>query len=311
MKTFIRCLTLIALVCCAHASVSAAESSNRKAPKALTLPKPDPALQRGLEKVVAQAPFRKYVARGDLSVALIDITQPSRIRFAGIDADEMRYAASLPKIAILLGVFDQVERKRLSYTPELKAKLEQMIRYSSNSAASEMIKTVGFENIAKVLRDPRYELYDPARQGGLWVGKDYGGTVGRWKRDPLHNISHGATARQVARFLLMMEEGRLISPWASREMKEIMSHPGIHHKFVKGLENSRPGSEIYRKSGTWREWHADAALVERDGRKYIAVALLRAKTKGVLSRLIVRLDDLIFHPESVAPVSAAIDAVAR
>ncbi len=293
-------------------SFSLALEADSGGPATLVFPKPDPVLQRGLEKIVNRAPFKKYVDRNDLSVVLVDITQPARIRYAGVQADEMRYAASLPKIAVLLTAFDLIDRKRIRYTPQLKGQLEDMIRYSSNRAASDTIKLVGFENIARVLRDPRYRLYDPSRKGGLWVGKDYGGSLGYWKRDPLHNLSHGATARQVARFLLMMEEGSLVNPWASREMKGIMSKPGIHHKFVKGLETNRPGSEIYRKSGTWKEWHADAALVERDGRKYIAVALLRSNAKGMLSRLIVNLDDLIFHPETISPALTPFDTtVAR
>jgi beta-lactamase class A len=80
-------------------------------------------------------------------------------------------------------------------------------------------------------------------------------------------------------------------------MKSILSRPSIHHKFVRGLETSRPGSVIYRKSGTWQNYHADAALVERDGRTYVAVALLESpttSTQGVLASLIVRLDDLVF-----------------
>lgn len=264
----------------------------------VVLPPPDPVLQKRLDQLVRQAPFKKFARKKSLCVALLDVTDPQRIRFAAIQPDEMRYAASLPKIAIMLGVFDQVERRSLEYTPRLKEKLVRMIRVSSNRDASDLIKLVGFEAIEKALRNPKYQLYDPAhRGGGLWVGKDYGGELGYWKRDPLRRISHGATARQVARFLFMMESGQLISPWASREMKDIMSNPGIHHKFVRGLESARPGSEIYRKSGTWKEWHADAALVERDGKKYIAVAMLRSKTKGVLSRLIVHLDDLIFQPQ--------------
>ncbi len=301
-------IILLFLTC----STGLAFESNAVGSATLVFPKPDPALQRGLERIVNRPPFKKYVDRNDLSVVLVDVTQPARIRFAGIQADEMRYAASLPKIAVLLTAFDLIDRKRIRYSPQLKSQLEDMIRYSSNRAASDTIKLVGFENIARVLRDPRYRLYDPARKGGLWVGKDYGGSLGYWKRDPLHHLSHGATARQVARFLLMMEEGSLVSPWASREMKEIMSKPGIHHKFVKGLETNRPGSEIYRKSGTWKEWHADAALVERDGRKYIAVALLRSTSKGVLSRLIVGLDDLIFRPETISPALTPYDTtVAR
>ena len=107
------------------------------------------------------------------------------------------------------------------------------------------------------------------------------------------NTSHGATARQVARFLVMMDQGMLVNPWASAEMKAIMGNPQIQHKFVAGLAN-RPGSRIYRKSGTWKSWHADCTLVERDGKKYVAVALAEsASGNSILSSLIVRLDDLV------------------
>jgi beta-lactamase class A len=169
-----------------------------------------------------------------------------------------------------------------------------MIRRSDNAISSEMIRLVGFQNIANTLRDPKHQLYDAqGRGGGIWVGKGYGSGVGVWRRDPVGNTSHGATARQVARFLVMMDRGMLVSPWASSEMKSIMGNPQIKHKFVAGLA-SRPGSQIYRKSGTWETWHADCALVERDGKKYVAVALAESASGGsILSSLILRLDDLV------------------
>ena len=261
----------------------------------LVLPTPDSALQAGLNRVLAARPFRSLVTRGELSVALVDLSQPGVIRYAAHDDSRMRYAASLPKIAIMLGVFCEVDAGRLTYSPELRQKLERMIRNSDNPMSSELIELVGFEAIADCLRDPEYELYDPDRKGGLWVGKDYGGELGYWERDPISHISHGATARQVARFLVMIERGELVSAWASGEMKSIMANPAIRHKFVLGLQD-RPGSRIFRKSGTWRNWHADAAIVERAGKKYVAVALLETSAKGMLRQLIVKLDDLIHRP---------------
>ena len=151
-----------------------------------------------------------------------------------------------------------------------------MIRRSSNSASTELILLVGFEAIAETLTDPRYELYDRERQGGIWVGRDYGGGPGLWRRDPMNQISHGATARQAARFFVMLQQQQLVSPEASIEMKEILGNPGIAHKFVRGLQNYWPDSKIFRKSGTWRTFHADAALVERDGHRYAAVALMES-----------------------------------
>ena len=172
-----------------------------------------------------------------------------------------------------------------------------MIRNSDIAISSELIQLVGFQNIARTLQDPRHQLYDRRRGGGLWVGRGFGG-LGVWRRDPIANTSHGATARQVARFFVMVERGELVSPWASAEMKEILSDPAIHHKFVLGLEQARPRSVIYRKSGTWQNYHADAAIVERDGRTYIAVVLLESPTRssgGVLASLIVRMDQLFFR----------------
>ena len=266
---------------------------------------PDPELQAGLQRLLTQAPYRGLMRNRRLSVALVDLTDPERPRYAGADEDRMRYAASLPKIAILLGAFDQIDKGRLDYTPELRRKMEGMIRRSDNALSSEMIRIVGFPAIAAALRDPKHKLYDPGREGGLWVGRGYGSGVGLWRRDPISNISHGATARQTARFLVMMNRGELVSPWASAEMKAIMGQPAIRHKFVRGLGAARPNSHIYRKSGTWREYHADAALVERDGRTYVAVALLESRSaSGILSGLIVKLDDLIFSTPRPAGSSA-------
>ena len=56
---------------------------------------------------------------------------------------------------------------------------------------------------------------------------------------------------------------------------------------------------IYRKSGTWDQYHADSAIVERGDHRYIAVALARSPAGETwLQKLIVALDDLIYRPET-------------
>lgn len=254
-------------------------------------PSEDAGLVSDLRRALSKPPFDRLVRRGQLSVSLVDMSRPGQVQYAGIDDDRMRYAASLPKIGIMLGVFTEIEAGNLEYTPDLQDKLERMIRRSENRVSSELIRMVGFERIEAALQDPRWELYDPDRNGGLWVGRGYGSGLGLWRRDPLHQISHGATTRQVARFMVMMDRGELISPWASAEMKRIAGHPEIQHKFVLGLQN-RP-SLIFRKSGTYKKWHADAAIVERGDIRYVAVALMESSQKGVLSKLILELDDII------------------
>ena len=268
----------------------AADVVAKLAPDASLAPEPD--LQRSLRHVIDDLNLDRTVADKHLAVSLVDVTNLDQPRYAGINDREMMYAASLPKICALVAGFERIREGSLLYTASVKEMFTRMIRYSSNEDASRAIQTVGFDYISKVLTSAKYRLYDPAQNGGLWLGKAYGGPSDYWKRDPLHNISHGATTLQVARFFMLLEEGRLVSPEYSAEMKEILSKPGIHHKFVKGLEGT--GSEIYRKSGTWSKYHADGALVKHGGKTYIAVALMEDQRGGeIFPKLIQKLDGLI------------------
>ena len=261
----------------------------------------DPSLQAELENRLDRLALDARVDAGQLAVALVDVTDPERPRLAQVNGDEMLYAASLPKIAILLAAFERIGAGEMTLDDETRDVMTRMIRRSSNSAATEMIHRVGRNYINDVLRSPKYRLYDEAFNGGLWVGKEYG-RGSAYQRDPLHHQSHGATAFQVARFYYLLETGQLVSPELSREMKTILGEPAIHHKFVGGLMTGAPEARVYRKSGTWRTWHADSAIVEHEGRTYIAVALANSPQGGEwMKRLIVELDGIIMD----APIRTA------
>ena len=253
----------------------------------------DPNLQQGLQDCLKHLKLDEAAEKKALSVALIDITDPENLRHAYVNPNHMMYAASLPKIAILLGAFEKISSGEMKLDEETRLKLTSMIRNSSNSAATEMLNRVGKAYLADLLQSPQYRLYDRDKNGGLWVGKEYA-KKGAWQRDPLHNLSHGATVLQAARFYYMLETGQLVSPEYSREMKRMLSNPAIHHKFVKGLKSAHPDAQIYRKSGTWRQYHADSGIIEHDGRRYIAVALAESPEGGRwLSELIIEMDKLV------------------
>lgn len=252
-------------------------------------------LQSQLEQKLRRLNLDAAVDQGRLAVTLVDVTDPRHPRLAQVNGDDMVYAASLPKIAILLAVCERVHEGKLTLNDELRGVMTNMIRYSSNAAATDLIRRVGHEYINQVLTSPKYRLYDTRTNGGLWVGKEYAQGVA-YQRDPLHNLSHGATAFQVARFYYLLETEQLVSPALSREMKAIMGDPGIQHKFVKGLMSVSPDAQIYRKSGTWQNWHADSAIVEHAGRTYIAVALAESPQGGEwLKKLICELDKIILN----------------
>ena len=263
----------------------------------------NPQLQKLLEKHIKDLHLSSAVRSKRLSVALVDVTDPDMPSMAQVNGDVMMYAASLPKIAILLAAFERIGEGKLQLNNETRQTMTNMIRYSSNQAATQMIRAVGQDYINETLSSPKYRLYDKRYNGGLWVGKEYAaGTA--FRRDPLHNLSHGATALQVARFYYMLETGQLVSPESSREMKSILGNPGINHKFVKGLSNT--DAKIFRKSGSWRSFHADSALIEHNGRSYIAVALANDPQGGEwMKKLIREMDSIILAQKPTTHVAKA------
>lgn len=275
----------------------ASEPSGAFAPADLT---PDPLLASALSRLVDSMQLSPMIAQQRFAVSLVDVTDPEHPKYAGVNDNVMMYAASLPKIAVLVAGFERIRAGALRYTPDMRAMFERIARRSSNVDASKAIQLVGFENIAQVLTSAKYRLYDPQHNGGLWLGKAYGGPNDYWKRDPLHNLSHGATAYQTARFFVLMAQGRLVDRRASSEIQDILGQPEIKHKFVKGLSGV-PDVAIYRKSGTWEQWHADAALIEHGGKRYVAVGLVEDRRGGqILEQLVRGLDNIVCGPSRYA-----------
>lgn len=263
----------------------------------------DAGFQRAFEQRLKDLGLGHAIANKQLSVALVDITNLHKPRLAAVNGDEMMYAASLPKIAILLGAFVEIEEGGMAFDKATRLSLSKMVRKSSNQEATRMLNKVGKQRLLEILQSPRFRLYDTSTNGGIWVGKEYGKSPA-YHRDPLHHLSHGATAIQTARFYYLLETGQLVNSVLTAEMKKMLSHSAINHKFVKGLK-SRPGVKIYRKSGTWNRWHADSAIVENGNHKFIVVALAESPKGGQwLSKMITPLHDLIVPPTKVAVASA-------
>jgi len=285
--------------CCALVAIAVVPTAHaqRSAPPDLRQAR-DASLQLGLERAVADLGLDQEVAAGHLSLALVDVSKGARPRLATLNGDDMVYAASLPKIAILLGVLAESEIGRITLDTARLQTINNMIRFSSNDDATRALNWVGGSRLAEILQSDRFALYDPNGKGGLWVGKAYG-SEGAFRRDPLHNLSHGATAFQVARLYYLLANDALLSPPLNALMKEVLSRPGIHHKFVKGLD-ARPGVTIYRKSGSWKDFHADSALVEYGDQRYVIVGLAHSPHGGEwLEQLAPRMHDLIVAPARV------------
>lgn len=264
----------------------------------------DTELQSALEARLNQnSEWSRLIRNRKMAIGLVDMSNGSP-RFARVNGNHMMYAASLPKIAILLGVYASFEDGSLKENAAIRRDLDDMIRVSSNPAATRLMDLVGMRKIQAVLRDPRFGFYDEDRGGGLWVGKRYAAS-GTRIGDPLHNISHGATATQVCRFFYLLANGRLINEKRSQQMLANLENPGLHHKFVAPAERRAPRATLYRKSGTWQNWHSDAIMVHGTRwRNYILVGLIESPNgERILREVLPAVEDLIVPPAYAASMA--------
>ena len=255
----------------------------------------NPSLQKQLEqKLKANKTWASLIAKKKLAVGVVDLSDSLNIKFARVNGDVMLYAASLPKLAILLAAVDALDKGKLLNSPEIESDMHRMIALSDNAASSRMIDRVGFEYIADVLQDPKYELYDPKRGGGLWVGKAFG-RKGKRYPDPLMGISHGASVTQVCRFYYLLAMGKLVSHESSAQMLALLEDPELHHKFVKTYDRIVPDAVLYRKSGTWKQYHADSVLIWGPvWRRYILAALVEnVNGEQILRNLIPEIESVL------------------
>jgi len=233
-------------------------------------------LQLSLEKELMKHPqWKRLISEKKMAVGVVDLSDAEHAKFASVNGSHMMYAASLPKIAVLLTVMDAIEKGEIKETDAVKKDMRLMIAKSDNAASSRLIDLVGYDRIEKVMTDPKYQFYNKKQGGGLWVGKRYG-KGGETNREPLKNLSHAASVDEVCKYYYMLAHGKLVNEERSKEMLEIMGDPELHHKFVNTLEKIAPDAKLFRKSGSWKNFHSDSVLVWGDNpdERYILVALV-------------------------------------
>ena len=234
-------------------------------------PRQDIGLQRDLNKLVDDLGWGQMIDEDTMAIALV-VLETKGYRLAMLNGRHMLYAASLPKIAVLFAALVAAQEGDLVIDEELEEDMHDMIRVSCNPCATRVMARVGREKLLRILQRPEYRFYDDEGHGGIWVGKDYAGRAA-YRRDPLHGLSHGATAFQVARIYYHLYRGTLLDEKHTAMMREMMANPGISHKFVKGL-SKYDDLELWRKSGSWRDFHADSVLVQSPTGAYILVGLI-------------------------------------
>ena len=184
---------------------------------------------------------------------------------------------------------------------------------ASNFATSTIVRDVGFLYIASTLL--QCGLYDPNRNGGLWLGADYYGRS--WRGGLAGGSAQSATPGSLAAFMTLLEQMRLVGSQASAGMRRVMqkrptlTFPGTGSWFLEGL-SPLPLKSALAKVGL-AGGADDLAYIERDVEveqsdrskktttlRYVAVAL-RARSGDELKALIRELDKCILANNRLTP----------
>ena len=230
----------------------------------------DPSLQSKIEAIDASLRKKYEMTTNQTAAGVLDL---NTLRLAMVRPDHEEYAASVAKIGILFAYFELRPSAATNLDSQVRHELGMMAKASNNEMAAKYSRELGLKQIQSVLNAQHF--YDTNHGGGLWVGKHYGKGDERYG-SPIANNSHAVTVRQVLRYFLLLEQGKLVSPAASKTMREIFASPDIPHdniKFLKGLAGR--DVQIIRKWGTWEDWFHDSAVVTGGGRHYIIVALTK------------------------------------
>ncbi len=252
---------------------------------------PDAEFQATVSAVENEVAQSLGIPADQRAFGVIDLTGN---RLALINADQIFYGASVPKICIVLAYLDQHPEYADNMPADIERELELVIKRSDNDLAAKYSRLVGLDNIQELLQSKRYQFYDADHGGGLWCGKHYGQAEPR-VCDPVGDHSHAATVRQCLRYYLMLEQGLLVNAAVSARLKQIFAAPELEYidsKFVRGLAGR--DVDILRKSGTWEDWHLDTARVINGKHLYLITGMTHhPKGAEYLAQMAAAIDDLI------------------
>lgn len=252
------------------------------------------ALQSKLENIDTTLRAKYGMTTEQTAVGVLDL---KNLRLAMIHPDRGEYAASVPKVGILLAYFQLHPEAATNLAPQTRHELGLMAKASNNEMATKFSREMGLKEIQQVINS--YGFYDKDHGGGIWVGKHYGKGSERFG-DPIGNNSHAATVRQLLRFYLLLEQNKLVSPAASKTMREIFESPDIPHdniKFIKALVGRN--LHVLRKWGSYENWLHDTADITGPDRHYVLVALTKhPKGDEYLFDLAQSVDDLMANSKN-------------
>jgi beta-lactamase class A len=272
-------------------AVSSARKPELKAAKQNLQALVDEAAKKTLDKFADRKLEEKQ-----LSITLIDLSDPGHPAQASFRGNERIYPASVVKLFYLAAAHRWLEDKKIEDTPELRRALKDMIVDSSNEATQYIVDvlthtTAGYELPPKEMaewqkkRNAVNRYYTSLGYTNINVNQKTfcEDAYGREKvsRGPNGENRNKLTTDAVARLLSEIVTGKAVTPARSAQMMELLKrdYAGTAkdpddqgHGFTGIALQGVAGVKLWSKAGWTSTTRHDAAYLEfPDGRKFILV----------------------------------------
>ena len=256
----------------------------------------DRGLARELAAIVRDLRIDSVFDVGDdgtetISLAVVDLTADAP-RWAGVNADNFIYPASVYKIYAAMGALAAIEagrfglydayvlhgpnvrdgRSEIAHDPRpvlregdtvtIDYLLDLMITRSDNTAANCVIDLAGRPFIDSLMH----------RYG--WQGSEVTRKfLSRRFEDPPYDTIRGTetSALHAADFMVRIEQNRLVSHWVSLRLKSYLGRQLDTSKLAAGLPAS---AMFYHKTGWYSYWTNDVGIVRDDRVHYVIACFL-------------------------------------
>jgi beta-lactamase class A len=260
---------------------------------------PAPALQT-LVNEAARTALEKFadkkLTESQLSITLIDLTDPQHLRQASFRGNERIYPASVVKLFYLVAVHRWLEDGKIKETDELKRAVRDMIVDSSNEATQYVVDVLTHTTGGYELSTGEMKQWQEKRNA---VNRYYGAlgysninvnqktfcedAYGREKisRGPNGENRNKLTTEATARLLAEVVTGRAVTPARAQKMMELLKrdYAGTSkdnddqgHGFTGIALQGMDGVRLWSKAGWTSTTRHDAAYIELpDGSKFVLV----------------------------------------
>lgn len=249
-------------------------------PPGPTVATPDPvALQETLNEAVRGVRGKVHA---HVRVEVPASVDPQGFIEAGVNADSPVPAASVIKLPLVVVVEDAWHAGTLQRTAADVERVGKMITHSDNPAADAMMDRLGFPRVNAWLAE---HGYPNTRIRHRMLGKDKSG-------------ANEVTASEMTRMLLAVARGELVTPEASRELREFLLSQTRRARIPAGLPKE---AVVGNKTGTLRGLVHDMAFVEPPGGPRYALAVLISQTgpEERANRAIARISKVVYAAVTV------------